>query len=108
MDEELQSAVWKIVWPCRGAAPVIKDFHDNAIATIAEASDEKMSGRAQIVAAAPDLYETIVAALQVFRVIAEYGEGQSVDAAQDMIPVLESALDHANFPDPISADLLVG
>lgn len=108
MNDEMQAGVWKIVWESDGENPAILDQSDHRIASIAEASKEKMLARASMIAAAPDLYEAVDLALQVFNVMAVHGEGEAALAAQDMIPALESALEAANFLGEITPEKLVG
>ncbi|MFA7096724.1 MAG: hypothetical protein WC383_09630 [Gammaproteobacteria bacterium] len=107
MDEP-QIMNWKVVWEADEQAPVVRDVEGNPIATIHPASDEKMLARAGLIAAAPGLFDALTGALEVFRVMAEQAEEPASLAAQDMIPVLESALAAANFLAPISGDSLRG
>lgn len=108
MEEQMQTGVWKIVWESDGENPMIFDQGDHQIASIAGASKEKMLARAGIIAAAPDLYEAVDLALQVFNVMALHGVGDAALAAQDMIPALESALAGANFLGEITPEKLLG
>lgn len=108
LEEQMQLGVWKIVWESDGENPTILDQRNHKIASIAEVSKEKMLARAGIIAAAPDLYEAVDLALQVFKVMALHGEGEAALAAQDMIPALESALEAANFLGEITPEKLVG
>lgn len=108
MEEQMQACIWKTVWESDGENPAIFDQSNHKIASIAGASKEKMLARAEIVAAAPDLYEAVDLALQVFKVMALHGEGNSALAAQEMIPALESALEAANFLGEITPEKLVG
>lgn len=108
MSEEQEVSVWKIV-SGRGGAPVICDHRDNRVASIIEThDDEKTLRRAAIIAAAPDLYEATTLALQVFRLIAEHGDGDAALAARDMVPALESAVEWADFHGAITPETLIG
>lgn len=108
MEEQMQAGVWHIVLKGDGDSPMILDQGNYEIASIVAASKEKMLARASMIAAAPDLYEAVDVALQVFRVMALHAEGEAALAAQDMIPVLESALEAANFLGEITPEKLVG
>lgn len=108
MEEQMQAGVWHIVWKGDGENPMILDQGNHKIASIADAAKEKMFARASMIAAAPDLYEAVDLALQVFKVMAVHGEGEAALAAQDMIPALESALGAANFLGEITPEKLVG
>jgi len=108
MEEQMQAGVWHIVWKGEGDNPMILDQDNHKIASIADAPKEKMLARASLIAAAPDLYESVDLALQVFKVMASNAEGEAALAAQDMIPALESALEAANFLGEITPEKLVG
>lgn len=108
MEEQLQAGVWHISWEPDGDSPMIRDQGNHEIASIAGATKEKMLARASMIAAAPDLYEAVDVALQVFKMMALHAEGEAALAAQDMIPALESALGAANFLGEITPEKLVG
>jgi len=108
MEEQLQAGVWHITLEGDGKKPMIRDQGNHEIASIAGATQEKMLARASMIAAAPDLYEAVDVALQVFKVMALHAEGEAALAAQDMIPALESALEAANFLGKITPEKLVG
>ena len=108
MEEQMQAGVWHIVLEGDSENPMILDQGNHQIASIAGASKEKMLARASMIAAAPDLYEAVEVALQVFKVMALHAEGEAALAAQDMIPALESALEAANFLGEITPEKLVG
>jgi hypothetical protein len=86
-----------VVWLPKERDLIVCDNDDNKIAVIAKASESKQFARAGIIAAAPALYEAVIATLWVFRVMAEHGSGPAALAAQDMIPSLESAVAAAIF-----------
>lgn len=106
MNEKYRPGTWHMVW--NGDIPAICDQEENQIASITEASRSKMLAHAGLIMAAPELYDAIDASLKVFRVMAEHGDENSALAAQDMIPVLQSALDGANFLGTITAEALCG
>lgn len=108
MEEQMQAGVWHIVWKGDSENPMILDQGNHKIASIADAAKEKMFVRAGMIATAPDLYEAVGLALQVFKVMAIHGEGKAALAAQDMIPALASALEAANFLGEITPQKLVG
>jgi hypothetical protein len=108
MEEQMQAGVWHIVLEAEGENPIILDQDNHKIASIADAIKEKMLARASMIAAAPDLYEAVDVALQVFKAMALHAKGEAALAAQDMIPVLESALEAANFLGEITPEKLVG
>jgi hypothetical protein len=108
MEEQMQAGVWHIVLEGDGENPMIRDQGNHEIASIASVSKEKMLARASMIAAAPDLYEAVDVALQVFKVMALHAKGEAALAAQDMIPALESALEAANFLGEITPEKLVG
>ena len=108
MEEQLQAGVWHIVWEADGENPMIRDQGNHEIALIAGATKEKMLARASMIASAPDLYESVDLALQVFKMMALHAGGEAALAAQDMIPALESALEAANFLGEITPEKLVG
>ena len=76
------------------------------IALIGSGTSELMLARGTLIAATPELYESVDVALKVFMAIAQYGDENSALAAQDMIPPLQSALDGANFLGAITPDVL--
>lgn len=108
MTNEMQIRNWKVVWETDSVGPIVRDLEGNPIAAVYLSSDEKTLARAGLIASAPSLYEALIGGLEVFRAIAEHAEGPASLAAQDMIPVLESALEAANFLAPISGDALRG
>lgn len=108
MDDQMQAGIWKIVWEHAGESMIICDQSNLKIASIAGTSKDKMLARASLIAAAPDLYESVDLALQVFKVMAKHADGEAALAAQDMIPALESALAAANFLEEITPEKLVG
>ena len=108
MEEQMQAGAWHIVQEADGESPIILDQGGFPIASIARASREKMLARASMIAAAPDLYEAVDVALQVFKAMALHAEGEAALAAQDMIPAMESALEAANYLGEITPEKLSG
>lgn len=99
---------WKIEWDADDSPPVVRDQDGNPIAAIYKSSNEKTLARAGLIASAPGMFDALIGALEVFRAIAGHAEEPASLAAQDMIPVLESALEAANFLTPLSAEALKG
>lgn len=85
-----------MIWE-NGDLPRIVDRQNQPIVSLAAATKEAMLARASLIMAAPELYDTAKVALTIFRLIAEHGDKRSSLAAQDLIPVLESVLEGANF-----------
>lgn len=108
MTDEAQMNNWKVEWDDDDSPPVVCDLDGNPIATVHKSSNEKTLARAGLIASAPGMFDALVGALEVFRVIAEHAEEPASLAAEDMIPVLESALEAANFLVPISVEGLKG
>ncbi len=108
MSDEMQPGMWHVAWAGAGQPAVIKDSANNIIATIYPTSERKSLSRAGLIASAPALFDSLVGALEVFRAIAEHAAEPANLAAQDMIPVLESALDAANLLGPIAEEDLTG
>jgi hypothetical protein len=108
MTNEQQLGLWHVTWEPEGSPPVVRDLANNAIATIHASSDETAMVRAGLIASTPALLESVAASLEVFRAIAEHAEEPANLAAQDMIPVLESALSAASFMGPVTDDTLNG
>lgn len=108
MTDEAQMNNWKVVWVGDDFPPSICDLDGNPIATIHKSSNHKTLARAGLIASAPGMFDALIGALEVFRVIAEHAEEPASLAAEDMIPILESALEAANFLAPISVEELKG
>ena len=108
MSDEREPGLWHMVWESGAAAPEIRDQKDNTIVTIAKSSNKKMLARASLVSAAPELYEATAAALRVFTVYAQRFEGPVAESAQEMIPMLQSVIDGANFLCQLSKRALTG
>ncbi|MEW5791530.1 MAG: hypothetical protein ACOY4L_11230 [Pseudomonadota bacterium] len=108
MTDGMQIGSWKVAWEADSPVPVVRDLEGNLIATVHTSSDEKTLARAGLIASSPGLYDALIGALDVFLAIAEHAEEPASLAAQDMIPVLESALEAANLLAPISGDALRG
>lgn len=107
MADEACPSIWHVRWG--GDDPVrVLDQNNNLVATVAKRGDGGTLARASLIAAAPDLLETIHTILTVFRVIAEHGDERAALAAADMIPVLESVIDGANFLGEITPVVLTG
>lgn len=87
------------------APPVVLDEGGNAIATVHQTRGGAELSRAALIASAPGMYDALVGALEVFRVIAQHADKEASLAAQDMIPVLEWAIDGANCMGPVTPDL---
>lgn len=107
MSDERRLGLWHMSWD-EAPTPTVRDQKDRTIATIAEASKNKMLVRAGLIAAAPALYEATQAALLVFRVLAERDSGPAALSAQDMIPALEDAINAANMLGSVSEKALQG
>lgn len=69
---------------------------------------EKTAIRAALIAASPGMYDALLGVLEVFQVIAEHGDEPSSLAAQDMLPVIESAIEAANGFGAVNVDTLQG
>ena len=108
MTDEMQPGIWHFEMGADDPSVFVKDQANNVIANIYATSGEKALVRASLIASAPALLGATIGALEVFRVIAEHAEEPSNLAAQDMIPVLESALMAASMLGPITDDLLEG
>jgi len=96
---------WKVICPPDESATVICDLGNNPIAVMAT-SAQNMLARAGLIAAAPGLYDAVLGALEVFAAMAEHADGPAKQAAEDMIPVMESALAAANLMGEVSPDVL--
>lgn len=108
MTDEIQIENWKVEWKADGSPPAVRDLDGNLIATIHQSSDNKTLARAGLISSAPGLFDALTGALDVLRAIAEHEEEPASLAAQDILPVLESALEAANFLAPISVSALIG
>ena len=108
MKCNLACGMWHVAWAGAGQPAVVKGSADNTIATIYPTSERKSLSRAGLIASAPALFDSLVGALEVFRAMAEHAAEPANLAAQDMIPVLESALDAANLLGPIAEEDLTG
>ena len=108
MTDETQMENWKVEWNADDSPLVVRDLDGNPIATVHQSSNEKTLARAGLIASAPGMFDALIGSLDVFRAIAEHAEEPASLAAQDMIPVIESALEAANFLAPVSVDALKG
>ena len=108
MTDEMQPGVWHLEMVADDSSVFVKDQAKNVIANIYASSREKALVRASLIASAPALLNATIGALEVFRVIANHAEEPSNLAAQDMIPVLESALMAASMLGAITDESLEG
>lgn len=108
MTDVMQPGMWHLEMRADDSSVFVKDQANNVIANIFASSEEKALVRASLIASAPALLGATIGALEVFRVIAEHAEEPSNLAAQDMIPVLESALMTASMLGAITDELLEG
>jgi hypothetical protein len=104
MADEARPGIWHVSWG--DGPPKVLDQDDALIATVAGDHDQGALTRAGLIAAAPELYDTVRVTLMVFRVMAEHGDENTALAASDMIPTLESALDGASFLGEITPEVL--
>jgi hypothetical protein len=106
-DEEFQNWQWS---QDADAPPVICEMQSKRpVATLHACSDEKALVRAALIAAAPGMYATLKAVLEVLRMMAQEEKGQPAGlAAEDMIPAVEHALAGAGFMGEVWPALLVG
>ena len=102
----MQIGIWHVVMEPDNTSAFVKDSAKNVIAHICASTDRKVLARAGLIASAPALLDAVMGALEVFRAIAEHAEEPSSLAAQDIIPVLESALSAASILGPITDNLL--
>ncbi len=108
MSDEDRLGLWHVAWVPGTPSPSVLDQSNNLIATVANSSMEKMAARAGLIMAAPELYLTVVAALDALQTIAERESGAAGQIARDMIPVLEDTLQGANFLGEIGPEKLNG
>lgn len=79
------------------------------VATLSSCSEDKVLARAALIAAAPAMYATLRAVLEVLQVMAQREGGQPAGlAAQDMIPAVEHTLAGADFMGEITPAKLLG
>ena len=107
MSEEPRLGAWHVSWS-GDEPPAILDQKNRMMASVGLDRPELMLARAGLIAATPELYDSVEAALMVLTAIAKYGDEHSSAAAQDIIPPLESALDGARFLGPITPQVVGG
>ncbi len=107
MAKKSQFENWSWSMDSDGVA-VIKDRSGNAIASLHACGEKKAFARAALIASAPGLFDTLQSTLVLFRVMADQDEGPAALAANDMIPVLESALAAAEMMGSVTPAKLAG
>jgi hypothetical protein len=105
-DDNNTYITWKVIMEA-DAPPAVQDQDGHPIATVHGREDIALP-RAGLIAATPALLEATIGALEVFRAIAQHAEGPAALAAQDFIPVLESALEAASWLGPVTVETLSG
>lgn len=106
-DEQFQNWQWT---QDAGQPPVVCEMQSKRpVAMLYACDDEKALVRASLIAAAPGMYATLKAVLEVLRMMAQEEAGQPAGlAAEDMIPAVEHALAGADFMGEVSPSALVG
>jgi hypothetical protein len=75
-----------------GKSPVVYDFVTNEDLSTIHGDDKIALSRAMLVARAPTLRDTAIAAAQVFAVMKQFGRDRERGTAMDTLPLLKAAL----------------
>ncbi len=91
LADEWRPARWSIrLEP--GKSPVVYDFETKEDLATIHGDDKIVLSRAMLVARAPTLRDTAIAAAQVFAVMKQFGNDRERGTAMDMLPLLKAAL----------------